>query len=124
MGITFTAEKRGKILHVIAEGFDESIKDVLAYSSGVLRAAIKNRTPHVLCDERNLKYGINDMETYLTAEQTAESIPAAHRVAILVRPDQYEEAVFWELVASNRFMNVKVFTNEDMAWTWVKGQPK
>ncbi|MBD3167320.1 hypothetical protein GF324_12025 [bacterium] len=124
MAITFTYEVKGKILHVKTEGYDENLKDVLSYSARVVRTAIKHRTPHVFCDERDLEYRISDMESYLSAEKAAQSIPAAHRVAILCRPNQYEEAVFWELVASNRFMNVKIFTDEEGAWSWVKGEPK
>lgn len=76
----------------------------------------------VLIDIRRMSGGLDTLETYEVAGHEIprqESVRRALRAAILDRPENIERIRFFETVAVNRGLNVKVFADEDLAVEWL-----
>ena len=123
MAIYITTEVDGIFLRVKAEGEDESLSDVMGYAGAVAEAASAGGCTRILCDERALVYRLGIGSTYEAAKQTAEQIPKDWQVAIVPRAEFRQEADFWQTVASNRGMHVRVFQSVEEAETWLMQTP-
>ena len=119
MAITYTFRVNDDLLIVEASGFDEGLSDVMAYGDAVIEAANASSVTRVLCDERNLEYRLDTVDTYKSAEYIAEHAPRIARIAIVTALEQSEEIDFWETVMVNRGMTIRVFTNLEDARTWL-----
>ncbi len=80
----------------------------------------------VLIDLRSMSGGLDTLETYDVAGRELPRQKAVRRVlksAILDRPENIERIRFFETVAVNRGLNVKVFADEKKAIQWLLGDP-
>lgn len=119
MAINYNIMKSGEMLLVTANGYDESLNEVIGYGKAIIDKALKYRSKRVLCDERELEYRLNIIDTFENAKTIAELVPSLARVAIVCKPDNMPLAIFWEDVANNRGLKVKFFTDFDEAKNWV-----
>jgi len=119
MSILFRMSVTGQRLLVTASGEDDSPAQVLEYGLAVIEAAIQHQVRQVLCDERNLTYRIGTVDTYLVAEKIAEAAPKVGRVALVCNAAGKTDAKFWENVAVNRGLIVRVFQSMDEAVGWL-----
>ena len=119
MVITFNTRMEDGILVIESSGFDESLKEVLDYGMAVYQTAIMNKCNRILCDETKLEYRLNTLETFKSAEFISESVPSLARVALVCKPENINDASFWETVAVNRGLQVRVFTDSEKARKWV-----
>ena len=119
MAITFQIKMENNILVVVSSGFDESLKEVQEYGMAIYQAAIMNKCSRILCDERELEYRLNTLDTFKSAEYISESVPTLARVALVCKPDNINDASFWETVAVNRGLQVRIFTDRDKAEKWI-----
>lgn len=117
MSIQFQSEMKDGILVVTASGRDDNVQQVIDYGHSVERVAIESGARCVLCDERNLQYAI---DTFDAARQIAASAPKAARIAIVCRPECLEDGKFWETVAVNRGMQVRMDTDFVRAEAWLR----
>ncbi|MFM8332326.1 MAG: hypothetical protein ACKN9T_11615, partial [Candidatus Methylumidiphilus sp.] len=74
---------------------------------------------HVLCDERKLDYRLGTFDIYEAAKFLAEQVPRAAKAAIVCNAKYIEDARFWENVAVNRGLSVRVFCDIDAAERWL-----
>ncbi|MCF8262501.1 MAG: hypothetical protein K9J12_17125 [Melioribacteraceae bacterium] len=118
MSIKYEFEVIGNLLKVKSSGKDDGLQDVLNYSYAVLQKAIESGSARIFCDERELDYAISVGETYNLAEEASKQAFRLARIAILCNPNFIEEGKFYETVASNRGLVVRVSTdyNELMEW--------
>ena len=97
--------------------------------TSLLEAAVKttayckqNGIHHLLIDIRGMSGGLDTIETYEVAGQGLPSQPNARRLirsAILDHSENLERIRFFETVAINRGLTVKVFDDEETAVRWL-----
>lgn len=119
MAIDFTAIVESDTLVVRATGFDERLEQVLEYGLAVIRLSLQHGVTRVLCDERELSYRLHTNDIYASAAFIAEQAPHLHKVAIVFDPQSIEDALFWETVAVNRGLQVRMFKELDAARAWL-----
>jgi hypothetical protein len=119
MAIDYIAEQKGDTLLVRAHGFDESLEQVQQYGMDIIAAAVEQNVTQVLCDERELEYRLGTFDTYTAAAHIAGHAPAVCKVAIVCRPADIADAKFWETVAVNRGLTVRIFKELAEAQTWL-----
>lgn len=119
MAITFDAAVDDGVLVITASGCDENAQQVIEYGESVIELVVKAGVKLVLCDERKLEYALNTLDTYEAAKTIAAHAPKVGRVAIVCNPKFLEDAKFWETVAVNRALQVRVVTDIARARYWL-----
>ena len=127
MAIAHQMSVEGNVLYVKASGRDESEEEVKQYGLAVIQMALAHGAERVLCEETELEYALETFSTYEAAKFIAEVAPKICRVAIVCSPRDAESGAFWETVAVNRGLNVRVTTDLQRAKAWITegiDQPK
>ena len=119
MAIAFDAAIDDGIVVVTASGRDENAQQVIDYGDAVIELVVKAGVKLVLCDERKLEYALDTLGTYQAAKTIAAHAPKVGRVAIVCNPKFLEDAKFWETVAVNRALQVRVDTDIARAKYWL-----
>lgn len=119
MAISFTHKIEGETLHVVAQGFDESLQDTEAYARDVLGLALSNACTKVFCDERNLEYRLSVIDTYQLAEAASKEAASITRIGIACASDTISESGFFETVSKNRGLRIVVSPNIEKVQNWL-----
>lgn len=119
MAIHYSFEMQSDYLLVKAWGMDEDLEEVKRYGEAVIQAAVQHNCTRVLCDETELVYRLELAETFFSAEHISKLVPSLHRVAIVTQASQLEVGKFWEDVAVNRGLYVRMYTSLDEARKWL-----
>lgn len=119
MAIKYSFKVDHEILMVKASGKDGSLEEAQDYAKAIIDAAIKSNCTKVLCDESELVYTLSASETYELAQTTAFDAPKIARTAIITLPEYKEIVEFWETVALNRGLLIRVFFNIESAKKWL-----
>ncbi len=119
MAIEYSFKPQGELMLVTASGHDDSLEDTIDYGMAVLKACLENQCTRVLCDERELEYRLGTVDTYQLAETAVQAAPKLVRIAIVIGPENLEDAAFYETVAKNRGLSVKVFQEMNEARKWL-----
>jgi hypothetical protein len=119
MAISYKIRAEGVLLHVEASGNDDSLEQVKQYGLAIIDAAIAHEAKRVLCDERALEYALGTFDTFEAAKFIAAMAPKVARIAIVCKPKHIEAGDFWETVAVNRGLQVRIFTDIDEAHSWL-----
>jgi hypothetical protein len=106
-------------LVVRATGVDENLSQVRSYGLAIINAAKEHGVTRVLCDERELEYRLGTFATYEAAAFISSQAPSVSRAAIICRADLLPDALFWETVAVNRGLLVRVFKEMAPAKAWL-----
>ncbi len=120
MAINFLIEVDDDLLRVTASGQDDNLEEVQEYGMAVIEACIEYGVSKVLCNEKELKYSLGTFDTYESARLIAEVAPKIAQVAIVCRDDDFKDAQFWETVATNRGLHIRVFKELVAAEEWLK----
>lgn len=120
MPITYEFEQDGKTLKVKASGTDDNLDEVKQYSMAVIQAGVQSGCERVLCDERDLQYRLSTIDTFELARYIVEHAPHVAKVAIVYSVENAQDAAFFETVASNRGLLVKLFKELDEATAWLQ----
>jgi len=83
-------------------------------------AAVEANVTRVLCDEKDLAYTIGTLDTFKAAEHIAKKAPKVARIAFVCHPRYVEDGQFWETVAVNRGLVVRMFTEVEEAEDWLQ----
>ncbi len=121
MAIQFTTIVDENTLVVHATGFDENLSQVRNYGLAIINAAKEHGVTRVLCDELELEYRLGTFDTYEAAAFISSQAPSVSRAAIVCRADSLADALFWETVAVNRGLVVRVFKEIAPAKAWLDG---
>ena len=84
-----------------------------------MKAALENDCTRIICDESDLIYSLDTYDTYQLAEMLSKSVPLLLKVALICNIDQVDDAEFWETVAVNRMVTVRVFKDKKSAEQWI-----
>ena len=120
MSISYTIKVDCELLRVTASGEDDILEEVKEYGMAVIGAAIQYGVSKVLCNEMDLRYLLGTFDTYESARLIAEAAPKIAHVAIVCREENFEDAHFWETVAINRGLQIRVFKDIVAAERWLK----
>ena len=122
MAIHYEIQADGDLLKVKASGMDENLAEVTAYGAAIIQAAQQHNTRRILCDETDLIYKLNVIDNFEAARFIAERVPCVVKVAIVCKPDSFSDAQFWETVAVNRGLLVKMFKDPTEANAWLQAR--
>jgi len=117
MAVHYSIQGEGDTLTVNAWGFDESLAQVEEYGMAVISACIEGGYTHVLCNEVGSSIVSARPTPYEDAAFMSAHAPRVARVAIVCNPKFIADARFFEDVAINRRLTVRVFKEvEDASW--------
>jgi hypothetical protein len=119
MAISYFFETKENFLRVKSIGFDEDLNEVNAYGLAVVSVAISYDSTRILCDETELEYTLGTVDTFESAKVISHAAPKIARIAIACKPCHFQDAAFWETVAVNRGLTVRVFRTLAEAEDWV-----
>ena len=119
MNLDYKIEHRDDILWVDAHGTLGTIEDAKAYFIAVANALKDNNTIKVVCDDCEIDYKLDIVDTYELGKFVSRSLPQMVRIAIVFNPAYKEEVSFWENVVNNLGLTIKTFTDYDKAVNWV-----
>lgn len=119
MTIAYEIHIEGDTVRVKASGIDESLREVQDYGMTIVKAVVASRSTRVLCDERELDYALDTLDTYEYAAFLASHVARPVKVAIVPKPEHLDDASFWEDVAVNRGMTVRIFRDMEEAEAWL-----
>jgi len=119
MTITYQFTVEDDLLLVKASGADDNQEDVQRYNEATLEMCLENGCRRVLTDETDLEYRLNTVDNFESAKTMAEMAQGIHKLAIVVNPQQMKDASFWETVAVNRGVTVRIFNAIEDARLWI-----
>ena len=119
MAITFQSEIADGLLLITTSGRDENLQQVIDYGCAIIDLAVESGVTLILCDERNLEYALDTFDTFQSAQKIAELAPRLARIAIVCGPQFFKDGKFWETVAVNRALQVRVDTDIERAKAWL-----
>lgn len=114
---TFTQEE--DLLIVETSGYDENLDETLQYGQAVIEECNRGGFSQLLCIETQLEYRLGTFDTYELAKAASENAQNIGRAAIVCNAKNIEDARFWETVAVNRGLTVRVFKDVDAARSWL-----
>ena len=120
MAIHYQTELEGKLLKVATSGEDENLEEVIAYANDIIDRAVKGNCTRVVCDERNLIWKLSTFDTFQLAENTSLKAPRIAKIAIVCNSRYVEEGRFYETVATNRGLVIRVLSDYDEALKWLE----
>lgn len=106
-------------LFVKASGTDESMDELNNYLKKILEAALLHDMYSVLCDESELKYEIVTLDMLQLAEILADVVTKETRVAIVCHEKYLNKGKYFETVASNRGVTIKITEDIEEAKAWL-----
>lgn len=95
------------------------MEEVVRYGMATIQAAQAAGCRRVLCDELDLTYRLGTFDTFTAAETISLHAPHVACVAIVCQPQSLADAEFWETVAANRGLTVRVFLDCASAEAWL-----
>jgi len=119
MSIKYQITNLDGYLKIVAKGKDDNSSDVKKYADAIIEAVKDFKSKNVLCDERELQYSLSITDTYQLAEYISQHSSHLIKVAIVCNSKYFDDARFYETVATNRGMQIKVYTNIEEAETWL-----
>jgi hypothetical protein len=119
MAIYYTFKDDLDLLLVETSGFDESLEEVEGYGLAVVQCCMERKYSRVLCDERNLEYRLGTLDTFASAEFMSRQVPKLAKIAIVCNEKFIVDGHFWETVAVNRGLTVRVFKDMESARQWL-----
>lgn len=121
MAIQYTFQRQDQTLIVTTSGFDESLEEVMLYGMAVIQEAVLGEYATILCDETQLEYRLGILDTYEAAEFMSRQAASVAKAAIVCDEKNIKDAKFWETVAVNRGLIVRVFRDIESAHLWLSG---
>ncbi len=126
MPIATTPDTVADGLFIQAVDRDDELASVKAYGMAVIAAAAAASAAGIsrdLCDESECAYAPRILGTFDSAKSIAAAAPHVARVAIVCSAKQAGDAGFWETVALNHSLLVKMFIPCDEAKRWREPSP-
>jgi len=112
----------GKVLQVTTKGFDDSVDEAVSYGEAIIKSCVENQCRQVLMDETEMTASLGEVNQYQMVQRLLDQIPWGMDVAIVVNSKNYRETSFGVMVAENRGVHIRVFTEIESAREWLQQQ--
>lgn len=119
MAIVYDFKTDNGVLRARATGKDDNLEQVISYGMAIIKATQPTGCGKILCDETALIYAPGTIDTFESARFISKHAPDVAKVAIVCRPENINDADFWETVAVNRGLYVEFFKNMADAEKWL-----
>ena len=119
MEINFVIKDEDKYLKIISTGLCNNLVQLKEYVLALQEAAVSSGQTRLLVDETHLEYNLSTLDTYTSGCFLAQLSPKPQKIAILCKTSRLNNAKFWETVAVNRGVNVRVFDDRVSARNWI-----
>lgn len=119
MEINFVIKDEDKYLKIISTGFCDNLVQLKEYVLALQEAAVSSGQTRLLVEETHLEYTLSTLDTYTSGCFLAQLSPKPKKIAILCKTSSLNNAKFWETVAVNRGVNVRVFDDRVSAENWL-----
>ncbi len=120
MAIEYRFEKLGDILVVETRGYDEGLDAALEYNRVVAERAKQLGCEKILAIEKDMEYRLSIVDTYKLADQLSKFALSFKKIAVVTNEENKDAAQFWEDVANNRGVFVRVFYSLEDAKAWLE----
>jgi hypothetical protein len=117
--INFLIKDEGKYLKIISTGSCENLVQLKEYVLALQEAAVSSGQQRLLVDETHLEYTLSTLNTFHSGFFLSQLSPKPKKIAILCKTSNLNNAKFWETVAVNRGVNVRVFDDRVSAGNWI-----
>jgi len=115
MEINFVINDKDKYLKIISTGSCENLVQLKEYVLALQEATVSSGHTRLLVDETHLEYTLSTLDTYNSGCFLAQLSPKPQKIAILCKTSGWNDAKFWETVAFNRGVYVKIFKDHRSA---------
>ena len=119
MEINFVIKDEDQFLKIISTGSCNNLVQLKEYVLALQEATVSSGQTRFLVDETHLKYTLSTLDTYNSGCFLAQLTTKPQRIAILCKTSSWNDAKFWETVAVNRGVNVRVFDDRVSAGNWI-----
>ena len=123
MSYDLKIEKKDDFLWVTATGRERTLEIILAMARDILQACVENKVTLVLRDMRPLEGLLEMMEAYDIPDKYFPKMKdpsVITRIVIVDRKESKRNNSFFENVAVNRGFNLRIFSDPDKAFKWLK----
>ena len=120
MAISFRVIAEDGFLGIVSAGLCEDLCQLKAYVLAVHKAAMSSGQTRLLVDETDVAYRLGTVDDYHSGCFVSRLSPRPHKIAVLCRPEGWSNAKFWETVAVNRGVSVRVFREQSIAEAWIR----
>jgi hypothetical protein len=120
MPITYELKGKDDLLIVVSSGVCDDLDQLKEYVLDLHEAATTLEQTRILVDETQLEYRLSTINSYYSGEFMSEIAPKPYKIAVVCRQEGWDDTKFWETVAVNRGVPVRVFADKDRAEEWVR----
>ena len=120
MAISFSVMDGNGFLRIVSTGLCEDLDALKAYVLAMHKATMSSGQIRVLVDETGVAYRLGTVDDYHSGCFVSQLAPRPLKIAVLCRPEDWSNAKFWETVAVNRGVTVRVFREQNSAEAWVR----
>ena len=119
MAYTVTIADSGSYIRLVHWG-KISIEELEQGREVAISALESAKLERLVVDKREMVTDLTMMQHFSFTASHVGKLPEGLKTAVLVRPDYAEKAGFVRDVATNRNINLKIFTTEYHAQAWLK----
>jgi hypothetical protein len=119
MALDYTAERVGELLAVRVTGSDEGIHEVRQLIINVVQDAFREGVHLILCDETEIVTRLDTLETFEIGTFLSSKVPPSLRIAIVYNPASLFDFRFFESLAVNRGLKLRIFIDHEDARRWL-----
>jgi len=116
---SYRIERTKSYLLITSSGVFKSQTDVLDYADKLFREFDKWGLKSILMDERKMKHIVSNIDIYEIGKYVAERLAGDYRIAIVYDKEFFSKGGFFETVASNRSLCVRIFLDFNEAEKWL-----
>jgi hypothetical protein len=120
MPIDHQIQDEGSILKVKAVGTCDNLGQLKEFMLAMHQAALSAGLTRVLVDERELRYHLSITDSFKSGKFVAETAPLGSKIAVVCSLEGKVGTKFWETVAVNRGLMVRVFDDVEDAEEWLQ----
>ena len=117
--IKFSTKNKDRFLEIISRGSCDDLKQLRDYILALRNIPLSSGQTRVLVDESRLEYKLQTVEIFNSGRFVSFLEPKPSKIAVLSRLDGFGDAKFWETVAVNRGVAVRVFKDKGSAKQWI-----
>jgi len=119
MTIDFRISVEDEFLKVDSFGSCEDFYQLQEYVLAIHQAAVSNSRTKVIVNESQLEYKLTTVETFGSGRFVSRIAPREVKIAVVCKLEGWNNTKFWETVAVNRGVMVKIFIDQDKAEKWL-----